>query len=1179
MSNTALLQEDRLNRERLSTRDFDRNFLVSAGAGAGKTYLTVQRAFNMLCDEALDIKPQDIVLITFTRKAATEMKTRLNRWVREALARAEAPERVKLLTGLLKSLPEMQISTIHSFCQRVLNDYPLQSGVGFAPHFDSEDGGPDSRSVNYFNEAWASGRLPETMGAGISPRTAFAAFATLNARSGVEPQYVDYTTPSGRALAQETLGMCENLLDRFRLAAQGVNPGLFSGPIEKALRQPEPPLGVVLAAARSIANKGKDVRGWMGKNSTKTAARACEGLEAYLSRERPDRERAMRAIAAMFEDARSVKSANRHAFLAQRIFTLPGEYRVAAEVAEGLPSDEALKAAARQIDALLHGIITREALALSRAYDEYRRVNHIVTLNDMLSLTADLVRQHPEVRRELHERYRTFFVDEYQDTDPIQTDILFGIAADRYDPDWHRCVPRPGSLFLVGDAKQGIYRFRGADISLWQEAEDVMKATGGEVVYLYKNFRSTPEICDAVTGVFGDRGSQPMARSPYQAAYNGMVAHRDHGPEALLHHVIACESEEEGCRIAAVQIAQMIDDRVKGGQNQYEDFLLLSYFRERDNAYAEELRRRHIPVKFDGALPIDAYRPIQLLNLRVQAVCHPFDESLSFYVMCLCGDVTPEAWDRFRMEVRELPEESRLTRYRDTRSLMGRVDELSLWLPDTAMNRRIFRALRMLDRDRRLSQQRTPCAFLEEVVEQSEGLFLEDYGAEEFQNQYAALLQTIDAIRELNPQHFVDMAELLSARAGSEMDRMPSIRADSHFVRLMNLHKAKGLQGKVVIFLPKKEGKVTADSNLRREGLRTLGWFQIKDGDGFNARTYSPPDWEAHMREEVAFRGAENLRLQYVALTRAEDEAHLFTLQLPQKGKGKAEGSAWRGFEAVAAEAPAIEVTDPRIEEEADPMALEGAARAARRSLREGLPLINRPTVKRLVPSDVDQKLLRNEGIAVEAATPENEAAIRPRGPQWGSLVHRTAELVVERGAFSAGEMARAARQAVMELFKSELMSNQDRRALLIPEAATTLAQIHEYLIERVGESLAFMADPQSAFRQMLSGAACYPELPFVVRAVKGRDALFDRLRPLTDVKGEDTIELFGKIDLALRDSDGHWHILDYKTDGMLTCDNGDRRLFNDRLEREYGPQLEIYKIVLEHLTGEGVVEAKVLSV
>ena len=157
---STLLEQDRINRERLSTSDFNKNFLVSAGAGAGKTYLTVQRAFNMLCDRKLGIRPQDIVLITFTRKAATEMKTRLNQWIRGALTKAETDESRLFLQGLLDSLPEMQISTIHSFCQRVLNDYPLESGVGFAPEFDSEEGGPDSRSEIFFNEAWNTGMCP-----------------------------------------------------------------------------------------------------------------------------------------------------------------------------------------------------------------------------------------------------------------------------------------------------------------------------------------------------------------------------------------------------------------------------------------------------------------------------------------------------------------------------------------------------------------------------------------------------------------------------------------------------------------------------------------------------------------------------------------------------------------------------------------------------------------------------------------------------------------------------------------------------------------------------------------------------------------------------------------------------------------------------------------------------------
>ena len=232
---STLLEQDRINRERLSTSDFNKNFLVSAGAGAGKTYLTVQRAFNMLCDRELGIHPQDIVLITFTRKAATEMKTRLNQWIRGALAKAETDESRLFLQGLLDSLPEMQISTIHSFCQRVLNDYPLESSVGFAPEFDSEEGGPDSRSEIFFNEAWNTGMCPDSMNAGIRQEMMLGAFTMLNNKSNVQPQFVDTRTEAGRAFANDTLDMCKRLFALFSGAVESVDPSLFHYTLENAI--------------------------------------------------------------------------------------------------------------------------------------------------------------------------------------------------------------------------------------------------------------------------------------------------------------------------------------------------------------------------------------------------------------------------------------------------------------------------------------------------------------------------------------------------------------------------------------------------------------------------------------------------------------------------------------------------------------------------------------------------------------------------------------------------------------------------------------------------------------------------------------------------------------------------------------------------------------------------------
>ncbi len=1185
MQNTDILEMDRLARERLSRHDFDKNFLVSAGAGAGKTYLTVERAFNMLCYRELGVLPGEIVMITFTRKAATEMKTRMNRWIRDALEKERDPERKEMLQGLLDALPEMQISTIHSFCQKVLNEYPLESGVGFAPQYDSESGGPDSRSERFFNEAWQSGKCPECLNMEISQKAALGAFHQMLGNMNVQPQFINTAEENGKALFDQTMGECRRLVRMFSETTGKADPALFHYTIGNAMRNGiSASDGAIIAAARRIAGKGAAARGWMGKTSRKGSEKGRSELMGLLAGD--DSEEAIRAFAELFENAKSVSESQRHDYILNNLGMLPEGYRIAAEVVELLPDDDALKQLTADIDLMLHGIVTGEILQLCRAYVEYCRRNHIVSLNDMLLLTSKLVRENPEVRAKLHEKYRTFFVDEYQDTDPIQTDILFGIAADRYDPDWHRCQPRPGSLFLVGDSKQGIYRFRGADISLWQEAAEVMENTGGEIVHLYKNFRSTTEICEAVTKVFCPTGPLAMCKTPYQAEYSEMAAHRGHGPEAVIHHLVTCEEEEQGHAIVAEQVARMIQERVESGKNKYEDFLLLSFFRERHLAYADALRKRKIPVKFDGALPMNTYLPIQLLNLRVQAVCHPFDESLSFRVLSECGGVTPEEWDLFRMNVRHLPEEAGFQKYIDSRALMAHVEELRAVLPDTEMNRRVLKALDMLNGDRMLSQHREPCAFLEELVESGEGLFVQSYDVDEFQNQYAALLQTIDSIRAMNPQQFVDMADLLQSSAESEMDRMPSVRADQNFVRLMNLHKAKGLQGKIVIFLPRQVSSPKADSHIRRDGMDTLGWFEITDKDSFNAPRYDPPEWKDMKKEEEEFLKAERIRLKYVALTRAEDEAHVFTLSVEAEGKKPKEIRAWEGFEVTGTEAPetAPETADDVHAEQAAPAGTDVNAEAvvnAQRLLADGMGRIRKKRYKRVTPSETDQKNLRYAQVEVEEQTDSLIRAAEevPCGPLWGNLIHRAAELIALQGRFTEESIPEAAEQAVKELFRSELISKKQRKDLTLPSTAVTLEQIQDDLIGKVVSDLMFMADPASTFRQMIRGARLYPEIPFTVSATKAEGEFFEKLKKLINWQGEDRIEITGKIDLALEDEDGTWRIIDYKTDHMLPADHGSKAAFHERLELQYGNQLELYKAVMEHLTGRAVKEARILAV
>lgn len=1183
----SLTEQDALNRKRLETRDFDMNFLVSAGAGAGKTYTIVERVFNMLVDPDTGIRPQDIVMITFTIKAATEMKTRLNEKLRDELDRSEDPERKALVSRLIGSLPEMQISTIHSFCRRILNDYPLESGVGFAPKYDREEGDLNTADEMWFEKAWNRGLCPECLRLGIKKDAAWKMMSDLSGHPTAVPQYLNPDIEENQSLFDRTMQESRRIIRGLCQSMGEVNPDLLNSLLRDAyLSGEELTDDLAVAAARLIGKNAKDLYWWMGQKAGKMPHKATETLRSLLD-VREDTDEDLEKMAALLVKGDGLGKDARRSTILQESGMLSEGYRLAARITEDMPDIEELTELAGDIDRMIHGIVSHEIYRLKQRYAEERRINHQVNHSDSLIRTADLVRDYPAVRQELHDKYKVFFVDEYQDTNPVQTDIIFGIAADVYDKDWRKSVPAPGRLFLVGDAKQGIFRFTGADIALWHEAETFICNNGGEVVVLSRNHRSTPEICTSVSEAFGPGKEMALTGSKYQVGYQEMAAYRNSGPEPVLHHIIPCfEKDNEDpnlnpYQVAAEQVARYIRYRVDREGKAYGDFLVLSYYRETHNEYSDAFRKYGIPAKIDAKMSISRFQPILLMNLRVQAVCHPLDERYSFRALCECGNVKPQEWDSFRLDVKQLPPETRLTVYRDTRSLMDHTEELSRLLPDTEKNARILKALQMLNEDRVMSQDLLPCAFLDRMAEKSEGLFREPYDSEEYRNQYAALRHVIDKIRADQPQQFDEMAEILQSVVTASMDRMPTVRADSNFVRLMNLHKVKGLQGKIVIFLPGFVTRVDPDYTVERDGASSKGWFVLKTKGG-KSTTYNPPDWDVHKKEESEFVKAERIRLKYVALTRAEDEIHFFEFMTDDAHK-QAPGYAWRGFEDLGRRGEDVfsetEETDPENYER-----FVETVRSKQQDVLVGVSYVKECYSARKTPSAIDKEAEEDESVRVRTALEESDNSDEgietvPGGRDWGTAVHRAAELVVTEGTFTEESIRAAAVQGVIEQFESELLNRKERMNLQLPDGMVKLEEIRSWLAEQIALRLSFMQDESSDFRQSLKNAEVYTELPFVISLNPADGSVYDRLILCMNVKPGKRVEANGKIDLALRYPDGTWMIVDYKTDRMLPTDQGSKEAFRARLQREYGSQLEIYRIVLEYLTGERVKETKILSV
>ncbi|MDB4995849.1 MAG: ATP-dependent nuclease, subunit, partial [Myxococcaceae bacterium] len=171
-------------------------------------------------------------------------------------------------------------------------------------------------------------------------------------------------------------------------------------------------------------------------------------------------------------------------------------------------------------DADLAAALFGELRPLVDSYERLKTRAGKLDFLDLLVLTRDLLRSDKAVRNELQERFTHLLVDEFQDTDPLQAEILLLLAADNpSENDYTRAVPIAGKLFAVGDPKQSIYRFRRADVALYEMTKKRLKDRGAEVVHLTTSFRSAPSIQEAVNQAFAPlmQGNEDGSQAEYVA--------------------------------------------------------------------------------------------------------------------------------------------------------------------------------------------------------------------------------------------------------------------------------------------------------------------------------------------------------------------------------------------------------------------------------------------------------------------------------------------------------------------------------------------------------------------------------------------------------------------------------------------------------------------------------------
>ncbi|MEO8701870.1 MAG: UvrD-helicase domain-containing protein [Kofleriaceae bacterium] len=475
--------------------DLASTLVVEAAAGTGKTTEMIARIIEVI--RTGTAKLEQIVAVTFTDKAAGEMKLRLRIELEKAraLRRAERSvasestreasrdgvdvERLRFEAALAE-LEVARIGTIHSFCADLLRERPIEARVD--PLFEVAGEDEADRMFQQAFDTWFQATL-SAPGEGVRRilrRTEPTELLRSAGKNLVGRRDFDGAwrrDPFDRAAAIDVL--IDQLASLGALALQALH------------------------SFDSLARLFGRIDRWIAELGRREAIRGRDhdGLEAELL-----------AVARWWDWKYNGKgklygdNIARADALAQRDLVLASlkAFRDAAEA---------------DLAALLHD----ELRPLVHEYLRLEARSGRLDFFDLLERTRDLLRDDRTVRTEYQARFTHFYVDEFQDTDPLQAEILLLLGAD--DPiatDPTAVTITPGKLFVVGDPKQAIYRFRRADVALYEAVKQRLLAGGAQLVQLTTSFRAVPSIQSAMNAAFA-----AVMTGEGQAEYVPLARHRD----------------------------------------------------------------------------------------------------------------------------------------------------------------------------------------------------------------------------------------------------------------------------------------------------------------------------------------------------------------------------------------------------------------------------------------------------------------------------------------------------------------------------------------------------------------------------------------------------------------------------------------------------------------------------
>jgi len=1067
---------------------------AGAGAGTGKTQALVERIVNLITVGG--VQPENIAAVTFTVAAASELRQRVREELEERLdeesGNSGSTGVQTALSNALNSLDSAFVGTIHSFAQSLLREQPL--AVGLPPVFELFDAVQgDAR----FDEEWS-----EWLDAELD-----------------KSEFSDAVVNAQRLGLSQPLGTLRDLAEELH-ANYDLVKSIGVLPAPKQVIGPED----ILTQVRADIQAAFDLRSYCTDSEDK--------LVAHL-------ESTIRRAVDWIDEAISSESEEELVIALTQLprFTVTGGRKGDwSPLASGESSIE-------EVRALLKGAQTalesgRQSLgeatvvplvnAVSRmvlSYAAKRRSEGVLEFQDLLVLSSELLDTSADARKYFQDRYTHIMIDEFQDTDPLQLKLAMRLA-DRTSGTGETGPPSPGALFVVGDEKQSIYRFRRADLT---QLNGLIGSLGAKRLSLTKNYRSAPGILNWVNAIFEPwmNGPDGTTRSANQAEYVRLDPGRDDHSESEKPRVMiaggpaegntdearALESDDFANLALSVGAGEWMLPDGAGGlrKSNYRDLCVLMPRRTGLGFLEDAFFASEVPYLLEGQAPVFESQTVHDLSNNLVAIDDPTDQ------VAIVAALKSGAWGCSDQDLYEWAESGRKFEYARNPVKLADFDRgTRIW--------KIAAALDGLAKYHELRQQISTPYLIEQFVRERrlrQVAALSEPGGDR-ERLMDLLIEMSRGLQRSGTGSLREFVRWISRQAEAKVRVAEGAlsSSESNAVRVMTIHAAKGLEFPIVALMNMRTLARAPQGSLIAKEENGQPVISVKLGSANLG--LSTTDYKDLADKEKDNEAAELVRLAYVGATRARE--HLI-VSVHRAGRDKS---------SLAVRINEFDDASGGLSEEFDIEPVTGVSEDTDSTL-------NTPDTSTFSLDDRTEWFDQYD-TAVNAAksrgylTPSQLAdhtmfdGPKPEDKPEDNL-ESTERNTSERG--RGGTKFGSAVHAVLQDVDFDDLSNLD-------DLVRASAEAHDV----VGDEVHI----EKSVRSTLAS-------PTVARATMGNSWR----EGWVAAEISENIELEGSVDLIIQNDDDSVTIVDYKTDQV------EGALLQERA-RGYEPQLAGYALVLEKL-------------